>query len=106
VRLGNHAQAAVIYRRALEADGRQVGLYYKIARAEHEANGLRAALSWYERAAREDPRNAMVHYHLGFAYKDRHDRARAVAEFRAYLRASPDADDRKDIEREIEDLGG
>ena len=48
----------------------------------------------------------MPHYYLGFAYKERGQRAKAVDSFRSYLRAKPDADDRKDIEREIEDLGG
>ena len=48
----------------------------------------------------------MPHYYLGFAYKERGQRARAIGAFRAYLEAKPDAEDRKDIEREIEDLGG
>ncbi|MEY2667961.1 MAG: hypothetical protein RJA59_599, partial [Pseudomonadota bacterium] len=29
-----------------------------------------------------------------------------IQEFRRYLAERPDADDRKDVEREIEDLGG
>jgi tetratricopeptide (TPR) repeat protein len=106
MRLGKFAEAAAAYRRALQADPRRVALYYKIARAEHEASGRKAALPWYERAAREEPRNPMPHYYLGFAYKERGQPARAIAAFRAYLEAKPDAEDKKDIEREIEDLGG
>ena len=34
------------------------------------------------------------------------EKARALQEFHAYLKGRPDADDRKDVEREIEDLGG
>jgi cytochrome c-type biogenesis protein CcmH/NrfG len=67
-------------------------------------SGMRAALPWYEKAARLDPANAMSHYYLGFAYKDQHQRARAVEHFRAYLAKRPDAEDRTDIEREIDDL--
>lgn len=106
VRLGKHAEAVTVYRRALQADPKLVGLYYKIARAEHEAAGRARALPWYERAAREEPRNPMPHYYLGFAYKERGQRSKAIEAFQAYLRAKPDAEDRKDIEREIEDLGG
>ncbi len=106
VRLGKHAEAVALYRRALQADPAQVGLYYKIARAQHEAGGRKGALPWYERAAREEPRNPMPHYYLGFAYKEGGQRSKAIEAFRAYLSAKPDAEDKKDIEREIEDLGG
>jgi cytochrome c-type biogenesis protein CcmH/NrfG len=48
----------------------------------------------------------MPHYYLGFAYKERGRKALAAASFRRYLQLKPDADDRKDIERELDDLGG
>jgi cytochrome c-type biogenesis protein CcmH/NrfG len=48
----------------------------------------------------------MSHYYLGFAYKDQRQRGRAVEQFRAYLAKRPDAEDRVDIEREIDDLRG
>ena len=83
-----------------------MALYYRIGRAERDAGRPRQALPWFERAARAEPKNAMPHYYLGFAYKERGQRARAVEAFRAYLSARPDADDRADIAREIEDLGG
>jgi tetratricopeptide (TPR) repeat protein len=105
-KLGRHAEAVTLYRRVLQADPKQVGLYYKIARAQHEATGLREAMSWYEQAAREEPSNAMPHYYMGFAHKERGRAAKAITEFREYLRISPNALDRQDIEREIEDLGG
>ena len=105
-RLGQHAEAAALYRQALKADPSLVGLCYKIGRAEHDQRHQREALEWFERAARAEPGNAMPHYYIGFAHKERGKRALAVAAFRAYLAARPDAEDRKDIEREIEDLGG
>ncbi len=46
----------------------------------------------------------MPHYYLGYMYKERGQRQRAKAEFKAFLRLKPDADERKDIEAEIEDL--
>ncbi|HTP27760.1 MAG TPA: tetratricopeptide repeat protein [Anaeromyxobacteraceae bacterium] len=104
--LGRYADAVAIYRGALAANPRLVGLYYKIGYAEHEAGNRNGAVAWFERAAREEPANPMSHYYLGFAYKERGERARAIEAFRAYLKGKPDADDRRDIESEIGDLGG
>jgi Flp pilus assembly protein TadD len=106
MRLGRPEAAIALYRRALEADPRQRGLAFKIGRAAHEAGGMKDALPWYERAAREEPPEAMAWYYLGFAYKDRNQRAKSIEAFRTYLAKKRDADDRVDIEREIEDLGG
>jgi tetratricopeptide (TPR) repeat protein len=106
VRLGRHADAVAQYRKALQGDPTLVGAYYKIARAIHETQGLRAAMPWYERASVEDRDNAMPWLYLGYAYKERGQKSRAVQAFRTYLAKRPDADDRKDVEREIEDLGG
>jgi cytochrome c-type biogenesis protein CcmH/NrfG len=77
-----------------------------MARAIHESSGVKDAIPWYERAVREEPENPMPYYYLGFAYKDRGQRTKAVQQFKQYLAKRPDAEDRKDIEAEIEDLGG
>jgi tetratricopeptide (TPR) repeat protein len=106
MKLGQAAQAIQIYKDALRADPKLVALYYRIARAVHESSGAAEAVPWYEKAAQLDRQNPMPHYYLGFHYKVRGKRARAIEAFRAYLKLKPDADDRKDIEREIEDLGG
>jgi tetratricopeptide (TPR) repeat protein len=79
---------------------------YRLARAVHETESARAAMPLYERAAREEPKNAMPHYYLGYLYKERNQRARAIQEFKRYLELRPDAEEKKDIESEIEDLGG
>jgi cytochrome c-type biogenesis protein CcmH/NrfG len=100
------AEAIKLYREVLKADPREVGVLYKLARAIHETQGGAAALPWYEKAAAADKGNPMPHYYLGYAYKEKGTRARAVAEFKAYLALRPDADDRDDVRREIEDLGG
>jgi tetratricopeptide (TPR) repeat protein len=105
-KLGKHGEAIRLYREALRADPKLTGLHYKIARAYHESSGIKDALPWYEQATRHDPSNPMPHYYLGFSQKERGQAAKAVASFKAYLAAKPDAEDRRDIEREIEDLGG
>ncbi|HYQ80304.1 MAG TPA: tetratricopeptide repeat protein, partial [Anaeromyxobacteraceae bacterium] len=105
-KLGKNAEAIRLYREALKADPRQKALYYKIGRAIHDGRGGREALPWYERAAREEPQNAMTFYYLGYLYKERGQRQKAVQAFRAYLKLKPDAEERKDVQQEIEDLGG
>jgi tetratricopeptide (TPR) repeat protein len=100
------AAAIKLYREVLKADPAEVSVPYKLARALHETQGAAAAQPWYEKAAAVEKDNAMPHYYLGYAYKEKGARARAVAEFKAYLALKPDADDKDDIRREIEDLGG
>jgi cytochrome c-type biogenesis protein CcmH/NrfG len=46
----------------------------------------------------------MPHYYLGYLYKERGQKAKASAAFRRFLELRPDADERRDIEAEIEDL--
>jgi hypothetical protein len=48
----------------------------------------------------------MPHYYLGYLYKERGQKAKAVAEFKRFLQLRPEADEKKDIEAEIEDIGG
>ncbi len=100
------AEALRLYREVLKADPAEVSVLYKLARALHETQGAAAALPWYEKAAAGDKQNAMPHYYLGYLSKEKGARARAVTEFKAYLALRPDADDKEDIRREIEDLGG
>jgi tetratricopeptide (TPR) repeat protein len=104
-KLGKHDEAAKIFGDVLKADPKAVPVLYRLARAVHESQSPRAALPWYERAAREDAQNPMPHYYLAYMYKER-NRARAVEEFKKYLALKPDAEERRDIEAEIEDLGG
>ncbi|HEU4384615.1 MAG TPA: tetratricopeptide repeat protein [Anaeromyxobacteraceae bacterium] len=105
-RLGKHTEAIRIYREALKADPKQKSLYYRIARSIHERGSGRDALAWYERAAREEPQNAMSFYYLGYLYKERGQRQKALQAFRTYLKLKPEAEERKDVRQEIEDLGG
>ncbi|WP_152643391.1 tetratricopeptide repeat protein, partial [Anaeromyxobacter sp. PSR-1] len=105
-KLGKHAEAVRTLRAAQRADPAAGQVLYPLAREVHQAEGVRAALPLYERAVREDPKNAMPHYFLGYAYKERGQRERAVQAFRAFLALKPDAPERRDIEAEIEDLGG
>jgi predicted Zn finger-like uncharacterized protein len=105
-RLGRHDEAVKAFREVLRIEPGAVQVLYRLARSVHEAEGARTALPWYERAAREDAANPMPHYYLGYLYKERNQRARAVQEFKRYLALKPDAEEKTDILAEIEDLGG
>jgi Tfp pilus assembly protein PilF len=105
-RLGRGAEAVALYQQALKGDPARVEVYYLIALAVNEAQGLKAAVPWYQKAVTQEPKNPMPHLYLGYWHKDRGEKAAAVQEFRKYLAMRPDADDKKDVEREIEDLGG
>lgn len=105
-RTGRAAEAVATYQKALKGDPSRVDVYYLIARAVNEAQGLKAAVPWYERAVTAEPANPMPHLYLGYWNKERGQKAQAIQEFRRYLAERPDADDKKDVEREIEDLGG
>ncbi len=106
LRAGRAAEAVVTYQKALKGDPKRVDLYYLIARAVNEAQGPRAAVPWYEKASAAEPTNPMPHLYLGYWHKERGQRAQAVQEFKKYLAERPDADDKKDVEREMEDLSG
>ncbi len=105
-RQGKHEEAVKLYQALLKADPKAVQAYYLLARSLHESRGAAAALPYYERAAREDPANPMPHYYLAYAYKVKGQRARAIQEFKAFLDRKPEAPEKRDIEAEIEDLGG
>ncbi len=105
-KLGKHDDAIRGYREVMRLDPAAVQVLYKLGRVVHESEGAHAALPWYERAARDDKQNPMPHYYLGYMYKERGQKPRALAAFRRFLELKPDADEKKDIEAEIEDLSG
>jgi tetratricopeptide (TPR) repeat protein len=106
VRLGRATEAVALYQQALKGDPTHVEVYYLIARAVSDSQGLKAAVPWYEKAVAKEPSNPMPHLYLGYWHKERGQKSAAVQEFRKYLSMRPDADDKKDVEQEIEDLGG
>ncbi len=58
------------------------------------------AIELFERANREKPHPALV-YNIGQAHEKLGNVERAIAAFREYLRVSPDARDREEVERRI-----
>lgn len=62
------------------------------------------ALDLYTRAIKLDPNNAEVHKQLGFTYKSMGQRAMAKEKFEDYLKISPGASDRPQIESLLKQL--
>jgi predicted Zn finger-like uncharacterized protein len=104
--IGKHEEAVAQLQELLRGDPRASAAHYLLARSLHESKGANAAVPYYERAAKEEPGNPMPNYYLGYIYKQRNQRAKATQAFKRFLALKPDAPERKDIEAEIEDLGG
>jgi tetratricopeptide (TPR) repeat protein len=104
------AKAIDAFNRHLQADPGAVGDYFKIGNAYNELNKKKEAVAAYVKATSKDAKNADAWRALGFAYKETNRNKDAVAAFKQYLKVAPASeknnDDRKDIEGEIESLGG
>ncbi len=100
------ADALVRYQQALRADATLPGLYYRIARAYAEAGDETKAIPFYVKATVAEPQNALAFYHLGYAYKDHGRKREAVLAFKSFLKRSPNAKERQEVEDEILDLQG
>jgi len=83
------------------------GLYhYNLAVAYSQAKFLDEALASYEKAIFYDPDNADAHYNLGVMYSNyKDDPAKAIEQYRQYLRLKPQADDREEVLAAIQKLG-
>jgi cellulose synthase operon protein C len=103
----NHwTDALARYNNALRVNPSLPGLYYKVARAYAELGDEAKAIPFYVKATAADPGNALAYYHLGYAYKEKGRKREAVAAFKAFLKASPTAKEKQEVEDEILDLQG
>jgi cellulose synthase operon protein C len=58
------------------------------------------------RATAAEPQNGPAFYHLGYAYKELGRKREAASAFKSFLRVSPKAKERQEVEDEILDLQG
>lgn len=99
-------EAAVAYRRALEADPGHVEANLNLGRLAHEEGDVAAAEMCYRRAIAADPQSAVAHYNLGVALQDRGDHEGAVGAYRLAIRHDPDyAEAHYNLARIFEGLG-
>ncbi len=97
-------KAIAAYEKALEADTNLKGVYYKLGQAYGERRKFDKAISLYKKAASLDPDNPDVFLNLGWAYKEMKKRPEASKAFKQYLKMKPTADNRSEIQEEIDFL--
>lgn len=74
-------------------------LYQELGTAYVQAKVFDHAIDAYKKSLEIDPYNAEVHYNLGLLYKHyQNNSKKATYHFRQYLKLSPDAKNRKDVE--------
>ena len=80
--------------------------YFKLGQAYGERKKWDQAITLYKKATAVEPDNAEVWSALGYAYKEKKQKTEAASAFEHYLAKKPDADDKKQIEDEIDYLKG
>jgi predicted Zn finger-like uncharacterized protein len=101
-----YPQAVELFARALKQNDEVAYVHYRLGLAYRFLKQRDEALSELERAIALGLKEPSVHRLLGFDYRDLGQSGRAVASFKKYLELSPDASDEKEIEAQIQRLGG
>jgi superkiller protein 3 len=86
---GNPAQAASLYKEALESDPDEPLLYYKLSRALDKTNDITGEKAALQRAIQLNPNLAEAQDQMGFLAARDGDLTQAEGYFRAAVRASP-----------------
>jgi tetratricopeptide (TPR) repeat protein len=86
---GHEAQAASLYREALESDPGQPLLLYKLAKALDKMNDVAGEKTQLQRAIQVDPNLAEAQNQMGYLVVREGDTAQAETYFRAAVHASP-----------------
>jgi predicted Zn finger-like uncharacterized protein len=97
-------QAITTYEKALKADPDLKAVYFKLGQAYGEVKKFEQAITYYKKATAVEPENAAIWLSLGYAYKEQKRRAEAASAFERYLAKRPDAENKKEIEDEIDYL--
>lgn len=100
----NRWDKAIAALRRAGADSQLKGVNFRLGMAYQEKGKSADAIGYFQRAAQEDPSDAMPWRQLGYAYKERNRIGDAVQAFKRYLEKKPGADDKAEIEDEIATL--
>ncbi|MFQ5668923.1 MAG: tetratricopeptide repeat protein [Acidobacteriota bacterium] len=99
---GQDDKAEIYFQRAVDAgasagqDGAAV--FFNLGALNYNKGQLRRAADAYERAVKLRPSYAAAHRELGYTYKELGENDKALDHFQAYLKLSPKATDRAEIE--------
>jgi tetratricopeptide (TPR) repeat protein len=101
---GEYQEAILKYEMAISLNPRSVDALMSLAWIRLAQNYASESLELYNRAMREDKNNPEIHKQLGYAYKAAGQRALAKEKFEDYLKLSPAAVDKEQIELQIKNL--
>lgn len=100
----DYREAVSRYEKAISLNPRSVDALMAMAWIRLAQNYGNDAIELYSRALKEDRTNPEIYKQLGFAYKSVGQRAVAKEKFEEYLKISPGAFDRGQIEAQIRNL--
>lgn len=96
--MGNYSTAIEKLEKAIAINPKSVDTLMSLGWIKLKQNYYSEAFELYNRAFREDQNNPEIHKMLGYCYKASGQRALAKEKFEDYLKLSPGASDRSEIE--------
>ncbi|MGZ3807698.1 MAG: tetratricopeptide repeat protein [Bacteriovorax sp.] len=100
----DYREAILKYEKAISLNPKSVEALMAMAWIRLAQNYGNEAIELYNRALKEDKGNPEIHKQMAFAYKAAGQRALAKEKFEDYLKLSPGAADREQIEAQIKNL--
>jgi tetratricopeptide (TPR) repeat protein len=101
---GDYRQAIRHYENAISKNAKYVDALMAMAWVRMRQNNSRVAIDLYSQALKEDRNNPEIHKQIAYAYLDSGQRAVAKEKFEEYLKLSPGAPDKDQIEAQIRSL--
>ena len=92
------------YHRAIEAAPELPTVHFRLAQAYFERKKYTEAIEWFKKATVKDPENPTAYLNLGWAYKEKKQKPQAIAAFKQYLAKKPDAENKQEIQDQIDYL--
>lgn len=100
----DYREAVLKYEKAISLNPKSIDALMSMAWIRLSQNYANEAVELYNRALREDKNNPEIHKQMGYAYKAAGRRALAREKFEDYLKLSPGAADREQVEAQIRNL--
>lgn len=100
----DYREAILKYEKAISLNPKSVDALMAMAWIRLAQNYANEAIELYNRALKEEKANPEIHKQMGLAYKAAGQRALAREKFEDYLKLSPGAPDRDQIEAQIRNL--
>jgi tetratricopeptide (TPR) repeat protein len=100
----DYREAVLKYEKAISLNPKSTEALMAMGWIRLSQNYANEAIELYNRALKEDKTNPEIHKQMGFAYKAAGQRALAKEKFEDYLKLTPGAIDRDQIESQIKNL--